>query len=143
MTTKKFTILRNGIIFTIILTIVLSFSLNSLAAIPETDTIEPLWVNITAIDLDITFSNGVGTAIGDVYRKAGQTISIDGTLTVYKQVGTSWVYVDSTSKSSTRSLAIDLEFDAEDGATYKAVLDVTAYGTSVDETETITEIKTN
>ena len=142
MTTKKQSILRKGIIFILILTTILSCSLTSLAALPQDHTITPFWANMNLIDLDITFSNNKGIALGDIDRKACATL-IEATLTVYKQVGTSWVFVDSTSKSSTRSLAIDLEFDAEEGATYKAVLDVTAYGTSVDESETITKIKTN
>lgn len=144
MHTKNSLFLKKGIIITLVLFAMLVFPLSSLAAIssPENE-VEPFWVNIEHITLDITFSQNNGVAVASVGRVFGITTSIEATLTVYVQDGNDWVFVDSTTKSSTRSLAISLEFDAEEGATYKAVLDVIAYGTSVDETETIEKIETN
>lgn len=109
---------------------------------PQDETISPQWSNMSLIELYFIFSNNEGTAIGEVYKKSSTTL-IEATLTVYKKVGSSWVFVGRTTESSTQSLAIDLDFDAVTGTTYKAVLDVTAYGTSVDESETIEKIETN
>lgn len=138
----KNSFLRKGLVFTLILATVLSFSLPNFAALSDDNTIEPLWSNMNMINLYFIFSDGTGTATGEVLRKTTATL-IEATLTVYRKEGFRWVTVASNTESSTVSLAIDTEFNAIAGATYKAVLNVTAYGTSVDETETITEIDTN
>lgn len=133
--------LRKGIIFAVILVSILSFSLISFAALPENNEISPLWINMYGIDLDFYFSNDSGIASGDVIQKTSATL-IEATLTVYRKEGFRWVTVASNTASSTISLAIDTEFNAIKGATYKAVIDVIAYGTSVDETESISKIET-
>ncbi len=111
--------------------IITTLSLNVCAAVIDPgDIIAPNWAYMNRIDVNIEFSGSSGTAKLDVDRIALVTKSIEATLTVYKKVGTSWIYVDSISGSSTRMLNLDLDFDAESGVTYKAVADVTAYGTS-------------
>ena len=142
MTTKKNPIFRKCITLVLIMSTVLSFSLPSFAALPENNTIEPLWSNISMINLYFIFSDDVDMACGEVYRKTTATL-IEATLTVYRKEGFRWVTVASNTASSTISLGIDTEFNAIEGATYKAVLDVTAYGTSATDTQTLTEIDTN
>lgn len=141
MTTVKKSILRNGLILTIILATALSFSSPCLAALPENSEISPQWANMSAVALNITFSDYIGLAEAEIYKKSSTT-SIDATLTVYQRVGSYWVYVKRASASSTSNLMIDFEFIAEEGATYKAVLDITAYGTYENDTETLTKTKT-
>ncbi|MBE6891767.1 MAG: hypothetical protein E7481_07060 [Ruminococcaceae bacterium] len=141
MTTINSLIFKKSIVYTIILATLLSFSLTSFAALPGNSEISPLWVNLSAMDLDFYFSGNTGTASGEIYRKLSATL-IEATLTVYRKEGFRWVTVASQTDSSNISLAINVEFNAIAGATYKAVLDVMVYGTSVDETETITETVT-
>ncbi len=142
MTTKKNSIFRKCIILTLILSTVLSFSLSSSAALPEDNTIEPLWYNMSIINLYFIFSDETSMACSEIGSKASTTL-IEATLTVYRKEGFRWVTVASNTASSTISLGIDTEFNAMAGATYKAVLDVTAYGTSATDTQTLTEIDTN
>ena len=141
MTTKKNSILRKGIILTIILATVLSFSVPSLAALPEDNTVEPRWYNMNMINLYFVFSGNDGTACSEVIQKANATL-IEATLTVYRKEGFRWVTVASNSGSSSMALCLDVEFNAIEGATYKMVLDVTAYGISVDETESLSKTET-
>ena len=59
-----------------------------------------------------------------------------------KKVGNKWIYVASNSGSSTRTLSVDVEFDAVSGVTYKAVAEVTAYGTGGSESDSVSEVQT-
>ncbi len=77
-----------------------------------------------------------------VDRNFQVTTKLEGTLTVYKQVGDQWVYVDSRSDTSTRKLSIEFDFDAASGVKYKAVADVTAYGIDGSESDYDTKEKT-
>lgn len=104
--------------------------------------ITPYWDNMARIDLSINFTGTSGTASVIVDRVFGVTTSIEGTLTVYKKVGSKWVYVDSTTGTSTRTFALELEFTGSKGTTYKAVADITAYGTGGSESESVEKEKT-
>lgn len=103
--------------------------------------ISPCWIYMDDIYVDIGFSGSTGTATLWVSKKSTAT-KLEGTLTVYKMVGDDWVYVDSKSDSSTRTLSIDFDFDAKSGVKYKAVADVTAYGSGGSETDGDYKIKT-
>lgn len=111
--------------------IITTLSLNVCAAVIDPgDIITPNWAYMNRIDVNIDFSSGTGTAQVDVERIALVTKSLNVTLTVYQKIGSSWIEIGSISDSSTRSIQVELDFDAESGVTYKAVADVTAYGTS-------------
>ena len=113
-----------------VLTLTTLLSTISAAVINPGEIITPNWAYMNSIDVNIDFSSGTGTAQVDVTRIALVTKSLNVTLTVYKKVGSSWVQIGSISDSSTRTIRVELDFDAESGVTYKAVADVTAYGTS-------------
>lgn len=104
--------------------------------------IAPYWNYMNSAEVDVNFSGNSGKATASVTRVFGVTTKLEATLTVYKQNGNKWVYVDSVSDSSARSLGLELSFNAESGETYKAVLDVTAYGSSGSETDTFEKEKT-
>lgn len=104
-------------------------------------TVMPLWDNILDIDLIIGIDGNSGTATATLSKQPGATKS-DGTLTLYKQIGDNWIYVDSAYKSSTRGLAVNIDFYAESGVQYKAVFEGTAYRGDVGESHTITRYKT-
>lgn len=92
--------------------------------------------------IDISFNFSESTANVTITRRGLDTTKIEGTLTIYKKVGNRWVYVASDSDSSTRTLSFDVEFDAVSGVTYKAVADVTAYGTGGSESDSVSEVQT-
>ena len=104
-------------------------------------TVAPLWNNISEIDLIVGISGNNGNATGPLIKQPGATRS-EGTLTLYRQVGDNWIYVDSAYKSSTRGLAVSIDFYAESGVRYKAVFEGTAYRGDVGESHTITRYKT-
>lgn len=109
---------------------------------PDSDIVTPLWDYMNSVSVDITFSGTTGTASVEVTRIYQVTTKLEGTVTVYKQVGDRWVYVASNTGSSTRALFVEVEFDGVSGATYKAVADITAYGSSGSESDSASKTKT-
>ena len=93
------------------------------------------------MELDISFYGNEGNATGSLTKLSGVT-SVEGTVTVYKLVGSDWVYVDSAYKSTTRTLFVSVDFVAESGVQYKAVFEGTAYRGDVGESHTMTKYKT-
>ena len=118
------------------------FVIPSSAAVIPDETVTPYWNNISSVTVEVSFLNGVGAATVDISRVFGVTTSIEATLSLYKLVNGQWVFMDSTSGSSTRALGLELYFDAVSGVTYKAVADITAYSNTEVETETLSDIET-
>ncbi len=114
-------------------------TITSAAVIDPGNEIVPYWEYMNRAEVNINFSGTSGTASITVERYFGITTSLEATLTVYKKVGNSWVYVTSTSDSSTRNLNIELDFTGVSGVTYKAVADITAYGDDGSEEDTISK----
>ena len=127
----------------IILTLCVSFALPSYAALPETDTVMPLWDNISSVYSDIGFgADGIASATGSLVRKTGVELT-EGTMTVYKNVGGEWVYLTSAYNSATRgTLAVNADFAYESGVEYKSVFNATAYRNGVPESIEKTEYRT-
>lgn len=122
--------------------VVITFSVNAIAATGDDLIITPYWNYMDSIEVDVNFLSNTGKATATITRIYGVTTSLEATLSVYKQVGSDWIFIDSTSGSSTRALGLELDFNAESGVTYKAVVDVTAYGNGGSETDTAEKIKT-
>lgn len=102
----------------------------------------PQWSNITRASNIIDFSDSDGYAHAYVLGKSGTT-SICGSLTVYRQVGSEWVYVDSVSNSVTqRSMGLQVVFSGISGVYYKAVFEFSVYCNGIEESDTITTYKT-
>lgn len=118
------------------------FAISVNAATPENEEVMPCWENMSDICLTLGFDGDVGTAAVSVSRIGGVTTSIEGTIEVYKKVGSRWVFIDDVSGSSTRSLGLSLDFDAVEGTQYKAVAYITAYGSGGAESETVTKTAT-
>lgn len=114
----------------------------SAAVIDPGNEIVPYWEYMDNVGLNIDFSGTSGIASLSIKRYFGITTSLEATLTVYKKVGNSWVYVTSTSGSSARNLNIELDFTGVRGTTYKAVADITAYGDDGSESDSISETAT-
>ena len=138
MKTKK-------IIIALVLTVVLALgaSVSAIAALPDTPTIEPQWESIGYTSLNTTFDGTSGNSLG-VARKKSTATSIEGTLTVYKQVGSSWVFVgsDSGSKTTVSSLILSVDFVCQSGVTYKSIMTITGYTGTSAESETFEVVKT-
>ena len=122
--------------------VILIFSVGTIAATGGDQIITPYWNYMNRIEVDVNFLSNTGKATATITRIYGVTTSLEATLSVYKKVGSDWTFIDSTSGSSTRTLGLELDFNAESGVTYKAVVDVTAYGNGGSETDTAEKIKT-
>lgn len=128
-----------SLILVMAMVITLSVSASALAIEP---TIQPLWETMASMNVSVDFSGTTGTATATVSRLGGTTTRIEGTLYVYEVDGDDWIYIDSEYGSSTRSLWIDIEFDATSGTEYVAVLEVTGYSATTSESETVTDYGT-
>ena len=115
------------------------FIIPCFAATPPSVT--PLWDNISDMDLVISFYGNEGNATGSMAKQSGVT-KCEGTVTVYKLVGDDWIYVDSAYKSTTRTLALSVDFVAESGVQYKAGFEGTAYRGTAAESHTMTKYDT-
>lgn len=104
--------------------------------------IQPRYASINTLNCSLSFTNGKGVSSGIASKKTTAS-NIEGRLVIYKQVGSSWVYVDETSNSvSTTILSASLNFTPESNTTYKAVWTVTAYTNEVPETAVVEKIET-
>ncbi len=113
------------------------------AKMPDGGIVSPQWEYMSNADVSISFTGTSGKASVTVVRIYQVTTELAGTITVYKQVGEdAWEYVASNSGSSVRSLSVSVDFTAEKGATYKAVADITAYGSTGSESDTISDTAT-
>ena len=102
--------------------------------------IMPRWNNIGDVSTAFTFYDDIGEAVATASR-GNMITSMVGTITIYKYQNNDWIYVDSISKTTTRStLGIVLEIEGTSGAEYKMEFLLTAYnGTTV--MEKITDVK--
>ncbi len=128
-----------SLILFISMVITLSVSTSALAIEP---TIQPRWETMASMNVYVNFSGTTGTACARVSRLAGITTEIEGTLYVYEVDGDDWIYIDSEYGSSTRSLGIDIEFDATSGTEYVAVFEVTGHSANTSESETVMDYGT-
>ena len=131
---------------TIIVTLLLALAMmvpatiGVFAALPE--QVQPRWTSISSIELDLAFDGTEGNATG-LARKQSTATNIEGTVTVYKQVGSDWVFVaDGYAQKAVGTLFVSVDFVAEKNTTYKMVFSVTAYTGSAAETETVEQIET-
>ncbi len=119
-----------------------SLPISALAAQPEESTVQPRWTSIATMDVDMAFLDGRGTAVGSA-RKQSTASHIQGTLYVYKKVGSDWVYVGHAEGSkAVGTLGLSVYFACEIGVQYKAVLRVFAFTNGISECETINCLET-
>lgn len=103
----------------------------------------PRWNNVSNVYTSLVFVGNIGEASASINRGNSVT-SLEGILTIYEYDNGEWVYVESTTKSTTRAtLNMLLEFEGASGAEYKMELLVTAYsGTTIMEEITDTKYAT-
>ena len=132
---KRFMLVTNSIL------IVLIMGINALGALPI--DYSPQWSNILRMSNIIAFDGLNGNASASVYGKTGTT-KVEGTLTVYKQFGSSWIEVDSTTETTTTNsyVALSIDFSAVSGGYYKSFFEVTVTRNGVEESDTMTSYRT-
>lgn len=103
----------------------------------------PQWNNILTMSNLLGFDGLDGNASASVYGKSGTT-KVEGTLTVYKQSGGTWEYIDSASETTTSKtyVSLSVDFDAESGEYYKSVFEATVTKNGIEESETKYNYKT-
>ena len=103
------------------------------AALPEDNTVTPLWTNTSSVDYTIVFGNGVGNAESGVMAKySPKTFSVS--TYVYVKSGSDWVYVTEAHATRTgMAIATSCYFEAVFGSEYKVDYVFTVSGNGVDE----------
>lgn len=115
---------------------------STMSVFVSAQVIKPLWTNIDTMSLTITFSGSSSFTRGVATKQSGVT-SMEGTVTLYRNVSGQWIYIDQWSGSSTgNSLIITGYFSCISGVQYEAVFEVTAYRGSSSETATQITYKT-
>ena len=139
---KRNNLIKTIISLSLVVLMVCSSSVHIFAAqIPE-ETVSPRWTSIATMDLDMSFVNGQGNATGTA-RKQATADDIVGTLYLYKWNGTTYEYMDEVSGYKTvGTLGLSIDFVAEVGVQYLAVLSVVAYTDGHGEQETIEYLET-
>ena len=135
--------LKKAIIsLSLIVIMVCSSSLQIFAAQVPEDTVSPQWTSIAFMDVDMSFVDGQGNATGTA-RKQSTASNIVGTLYLYKWNGSYYEYMDEVSGFKTvGTLGLSIDFVAEVGVQYKAVLDVVAYTDGHGEQHSMTHYQT-
>lgn len=131
--------MKRLLILLLVVSMCMGLCLQANALAPD---LSPMWNNIFKLSNRIVFDGTNGNANGSVSGKSG-TSSISGTLTVYRQSGSSWIYVDSVSgTSSTTTLSLGLDFAAISGGYYKSVYEVSVTINGISESESKTTYAT-
>ncbi|MBR2020535.1 MAG: hypothetical protein IKA05_09080 [Clostridia bacterium] len=112
------------------------------AALPEDNTVMPLWTNTNSISYAMLFEDGIGYAESNVVaRYSPKTFNIS--TYVYVKSGSEWVYVTEKHESKTgMSIGTSCSFDAVYGADYKVDYVFTVSGNGVDEVIEMTDYDT-
>lgn len=103
----------------------------------------PQWNNINTMNSVLVFDGTNGNASASAYGKSGTT-KVEGALTVYRQSGGTWEYVDSESETTTSKtyVSLSVDFNAVSGGYYKSVFEVTVTRNGIEESETKYSYKT-
>ena len=112
------------------------------AAMPEDNTVQPLWDNTNVIDCTVGFIEGTGRAESLVYAKFGAT-SIKTDIYVYALGDNAWIYVAEAhdTKNAITSVSTCL-FDAILNETYRVDYTFTVTRNGTDEVITRTVYET-
>lgn len=138
---------RNNLIKTIIslslaIIMVCSASIPVFAAENPEETVSPRWTSIANMHVDMAFVGTEGNASA-IARKQSTADVIVGTLFLYKWNGSTYEYMTEVSgRKTVGTLGLSIDFEAESGVQYLAVLTVVAYTNNIGEEETIEYLKT-
>lgn len=125
-----------------VLSLCLLFSIPSYAALPDDNVVVPQWDNIYSVSSDLGFGTTTASSYGVVTKKTASDF-MEGTVTVYINVGGDWFVVSSAYNSTTgMTLVVNTEFTAVPGKEYKAVFNATVYKNGVGESVSKTVYRT-
>jgi len=123
-------------VISIIMAIIMMFSLGVSVSAATPDAIEPYTVDIAEVYNGLGFTGTAGTASSDIFGHPGTTY-ISATLTVHVLQGTRWVYVGSDSGVWNGSdLYLQVDFTGVSESYYRSMLELTVVRNGVTETET-------
>lgn len=112
------------------------------AALPEDNTVMPLWTNTTSIDYSMLFEDGIGYAESSIIARYSPKTFYISTY-VYIKSGSNWVYVTEKHETKTgMSTATSCSFNAVYGADYKVDYVFTVSGNGIDEVIEMTDYDT-
>ncbi len=124
--------------------IIMAFSVSvpAFAAIKPEETVSPMWTSISDMSVDISFVGTAGNALG-IARKQSTAEVIVGTLYLYKWNGSYYEYITEVSgRKTVGTLGLSIDFEAEVGVQYLAILDVVAYTNNIGEQHSMEYLKT-
>lgn len=129
--------------FVLLIVTILSIVPCTVSAATADNSVSPLWINTGSVSCKIGFpDDGYGYAEACVMGHPTAS-KIHGDVYVYRQVGTSWVYVGEEHKTvDSCTLILSCKFDPVDGAYYRADYTFTVTKNNVDEVITQTKYKT-
>ncbi len=124
-----------------IVTMLLCMVMPAHAAAVEPD-VTPLWTNTNQITITLSFPD-YGYADASIVGKVGVTKIVMDTY-VYRQSGSSWIYVNEAHQTFTNSMAggLSCKFTPIKGAYYRAEYTFTVTRNGVDEVITKTQYRT-
>lgn len=138
---------RNNLIKTMIslalaIIMICSFSIPTFAAVKPEGTVSPRWTSIANMHISMAFDGTEGNVAGTA-RKQSTADVIVGTLFLYKWNGSTYEYMTEVSgRKTVGTLGLSIDFEAESGVQYLAVLTVVAYTNNIGEAETIEYLET-
>ena len=130
-------------VFSVIFALLVLLSVATFGASANSDEIALYWQNTGSVSCKIGFSDdGYGYAEAHVMGHP-TTNKITAEVYVYRQVGSSWVYVGEEHKTvNSNSLTLSCKFNSMKGAYYRADYTFVVTKNSVNETITKTTYKT-
>ena len=134
---------RKLIAFILMIVAILAIVPSMASAAAAGGTVVPCWQNTGSVSCKIGFPDD-GYGYAEAYVMGHPTVNkIQGDVYVYRQVGSSWVYVGEAHKTvESCSLMLSCKFDPIDGAYYRADYTFVVTKGGVDEVITQTKYKT-
>lgn len=116
------------------------FPISAFAAAPE--KVEPRWDNTGTMTTVFSFDGESGSAEARIVGRAGVT-QITGTIKIYRQSGSSWIYVTEGTKTVySRSFLMAVPVTGIIGKYYRADFTFSVYKDGVEEVITETQYST-
>ena len=124
---------KAGICMLLVVMLLATAVVPTYAALPEDNTVTPLWTNTNSVNCTVLFEDCIGYAESGVMAKYSPKTFYVSTY-VYIKSGSNWVYVTEKHESKTgMACATSCQFEAVYGADYKVEYVFTVSGNGVDE----------
>ena len=139
---KRNNLIKAVISLSLAIIMLCSFTVPAAAVQTPEETVSPRWTSIANMTVDMSFVGTHGNAVGTA-RKQSTASLIVGTLYIYKWNGIAYEYITELSGSKTvGTLSLSIDFTAEVGVQYLAILTVVAYTNDIGERYSIEYFET-